>query len=430
MERVTFWTLDSNDRRDIERLTAGLGRKPARVLTFLVLRANRADEPATGLEIRIGTDLNRKAATDALERLEERGLVARTTIPDDSRGRPPKAWRPTGDRDAVTRRAYDRHAVSLLRRAAALHRDEDTPDSADERFLDRNRSDGSEAVFALGLNWQPNGLHAPFYAAHVAGHYEERGVEVRIQPYEGSRRALDSVVRGDVDAALAGAATVIRAREADEPICPVAIVYQRAMTVFYAVREQFGEELTSVDQFRDRRIGMPGNSETGVLGRLFLSQTDIDDSVQFVDTGGEERRAVLSGEADIVTGSFADPRELAARGLTVDSILVADRFPIYGLTLAVRADALEAQRAELRRFLAGTVRGWVEARRRPDPAVEAIAADGDDSSERARWTFERAREQFGESEAVREHGWGWQRAETWERLGTALEQGNLLRGAT
>jgi ABC-type nitrate/sulfonate/bicarbonate transport system substrate-binding protein/predicted transcriptional regulator len=447
---MRFWRLDGDDRPAVDRLAVGLGRKPAQVLAFLALRADREDDPATGREIRIGTDLNRKAVSAALERLETRGLLATTTLSDDSRGRPPKAWHPVAGLDELARRTYDAHAATLLKHSDALHRGVDAPDGdaagadatdfdAPDGTRDDRESDGPKcdretrteqdaAVgLVLALNWRSNGLHVPFYAAERAGHYEDRGVAVQFEHENGSRRAVERVVSGEADVGLAGAGTVVRAREAGEPVRPLAVIYQRAMTVFYTVRETFGEPLERVEQFCDRRIGMPTHSETGLLGRLFLSQVDVDERVEFVETAGEERETLVSGDADIVTGSFADPRELEARGFTVDVLPVADRFPIYGLVLVAHPDAFDSRRGALRRFLAGTVHGWSRARRRPDAAVEAIAEDGS-SPTRVERTFRRAAEEFGDSDAVRERGWGWQHTDTWNRLRTALAQGELLRG--
>lgn len=427
MHTITFWRLDDDDCQTIARLAAGLGREPARVLAYLALRADREDDPATGLEIRIGTGLNRKTVSDALERLDERDLVAKTTLPDDSRGRPPKAWYPVADIDEIAHRAYDRHAAALQRRADVLHRDDDATEAGEASIDEENQQVETEQTVTLGLNWHPNGLHVPFYAAKLGGHYEDCGIAVQLEHEEGSRRAIKRVVDGDADIGVAGAATVVRARDADELVCPIAVVYQRAMTVFYTIRETFGERLERVEQFHDQRIGMPKHSETGLLGRLFLSQMDIDER-RFVETAGEERETLLSDDADIVTGSFSDPYQLEAQGFTVDAIPVADRFPIYGLTLVARPDTLDDRRATLRRFLTGTVHGWVQAQRRPNAAVEAIAAEDDASPSWVEWTFDRAVAEFSESDAVDEHGWGWQRADTWDRLRTALAQGGLLRG--
>ncbi|MDL5362481.1 ABC transporter substrate-binding protein [Halalkalicoccus sp. NIPERK01] len=417
MRTEEFWVLDEDDREVVARLTPGLGEDAARVLAYLLLRSAVEEGPATELALRIGTGLNRNAIASAVDRLESAGVVDRTAVRDDGPGRPPTAWRARSTLDASPTEVYRHHAGALLDRAAErFGTEEGAPDDRDEQ----------DERLTLGLNWRPNGLHLPFYAGHEG--YDEFGVEVDVEHREGSHRALDALVSGESDVGLVGAATVLRARAAGEAVVPIAVVYQRAMAVLYTVRERFGEPLTGVDQLRDRRVGMPARSETRVLGRLFLSQVAPDGGVRIVDTAGEEQDALLSGEVDVVTGSFSDPRRLERRGMTVDTLAVADRFPIYGPTLVVREGTLSARRSALEGFLAGTTAGWAEARLDPTPAAERVAARSSGSVDRAVRTFEVASREFGGSDAVREHGWGWQREETWERLRAALDQGSLLSG--
>lgn len=421
MRTREFWVLDDDDREVVERLAVGLGETPARVLAYLLLRRERGeipDAPATQLAVRIGTGTSRKAATDALSRLEERSLVSVTTARDAGRGRPPKAWYAPVGLEVTVERVYERHAEELLRRASAvLDRETGVPEPT---------GDPDESAVTVGLNWRPNGLHVPFYAA-IGSEDASDGLSMDVAHYRGSRRALDAVLADDADVGVVGAATVVRARAAGKPVVPVAILYQRAMTALYTTRAVFGEPLVGVDQLRGRRIGTPAGSETDVLCRLFVSQTAIAETIRFVDTGGEERKALLSGTVDVVTGSFSDPRRLELEGSTVDSILVADHFPIYGPTLVVHEETLLERTALLGRFLERTMRGWADARRRPDDAIRAIAVEGDESPEEVRRTFEQAVEEFATTDAVREHGWGYQRVEMWDRIETALRQGELLR---
>ncbi|MEM4781697.1 MAG: ABC transporter substrate-binding protein, partial [Halalkalicoccus sp.] len=225
------------------------------------------------------------------------------------------------------------------------------------------------------------------------------------------------------DVGLVGAATVLRARAAGEPVVPVAVAYRRAPAVLYTVRETFGEPLAGVDQLRGRRVGMPARSETGTLGRLFLNQVALDGAVRIVDTGGEERDALLSGAVDVVTGSFSDPRDLERRGMIVDALTIADRFPIYGPTLVVREGTLVERGAALERFLAAATAGWARARHDPTAAAERVADRSDEPADRLAAAFETASREFG---GAREDGWGHQDEATWDRLRTALEQGALL----
>lgn len=425
MRTQEFWILSDDDQRVIDRLAVGLGETSARVLAYLLLRRERDEipnAPATQLAVRIGTGMNRKAVADALAGLEERSLASVTTVQNAGRGRPPKAWYASAGLETIVERVYEHHAEELLERAFdVLDRGAESPESIEE---------SDESTVTVGLNWRPNGLHLPFYVGNDGEDVEERTVRdlsMGIEHYRGSRQALDAVLSREADVGVVGAATVVRAREAGDPIVPIAVLYQRAMTTLYTTREAFGGPLSSVDQLRGRRIGTPAGSETDVLGRLFVSQTAIADTIRFVDTGGEEQRALLSGTVDVVTGSFSDPRQLELRGATVDSILVADHFPIYGPTLVVREETLFERAALLRRFLVAMMRGWVGADR-ADGAVRTIAAQSDESPEEVQRTFEQAIEEFGTTETVRNHGWGWQQVETWDRLETALRQGGLLDG--
>ncbi len=418
MRTREFRVLDEDDRAVIDRVAPGLGNDAARVLAYLLLHSDIEDGPATEIELRIGTGLNRSAITAAVDGLESAGVVERTTVPDDGPGRPPTAWRATTDLESAARNTAEHHASALLERARGIWEGGSSGESGKP-----DESGGATETLTLGLNWKPNGLHLPFYAAAASGRYGDFGLAVEIDHHEGSRRAPDAVVSGEADVGLVGAATVVRARAAGEPIVPIAVAYRRAMAVLYTVRERFGEVLSGVAQLRGRRIGMPARSETRVLGRLFLNQVALDGSVRIVDTAGEEQDALLSGEVDVVTGSISDPRELERRGMTVDTLAVADHFPIYGPTLVVSQELLAARERALERFLAGTTAGWAEARLDSTSAAGRIDDRSADSSERVARTFERAFEEFG---GVCENGWGWQRAEPWDRLRTALTQGTLL----
>ncbi|ADB59568.1 NMT1/THI5 like domain protein [Haloterrigena turkmenica DSM 5511] len=423
MRTRSVWALDDEDDPVVDSIAAGIGRTPARLLAYLLLRAERETDPTTNVHLQIGTGVNRTTISEAMARLESRDLVERTTVnAAASGGRPRTAWRPTAGIEPTIETTYESHARALLELADGFRGGATVEPRS-------GAAAPSDSPIELALNWRPNALHLPIYAAIAAEWYDAFGIDVRLEHRDGSRRALERVVSGTAELALAGAATVVRAREAGEPIVPVAPLYQRAMTVLYTVREAFGEPLRSVDQLEGRRVGMPPNAETRLLGRLFLSQRAFDKDVTVVDTNGEERDALRRGEADVVTGSIADPRELERDGATVDVLPITDHFPIYGPTIVAHKRTLDERAREIGNVLAGTTGGWAAARRDPGPAAERIAAESDDPPERIRRTFARAASDFGSSDAVRERGWGWHRPEMWDRLRTALAQGSLLGDA-
>lgn len=420
-----FPVLADDDQDLLDRLAVGLGDREARVLAYLLLGGDRADfgeDPATLLSVRVGTGLGRAAAKRALRALVAADLVCETTADTGGQGRPPTAWTVEADRDTVCERVDTAHARALLDRAEAFAATRDDPAQDHEGVVASDR----DRTVQVSLNWQPNGLHAPLFAARAAGTYADRDLTVTLEPRTGSGAALRDVASGQAPIGIVGSTTLLRGRSRDAPVVPLALLYQRALAVLYTTREAFGEPFERAEQLRGRRIGMPVGSEIGLLARLFLEQAGVAADVTVVNVEGEERTALLTGRVDVVTGSLSDPARIGAGGTTVDTIRIAERFPIYGPALVARRETLATHRSLLVDFLAGTVAGAGRARADPAAAAEAVAAVGDESATRARRTFEDAVETGWTSEAVAEHGWGWHRIEDWERLRDVLRQVGLL----
>jgi ABC-type nitrate/sulfonate/bicarbonate transport system substrate-binding protein len=425
-----FPVLGDEDDRMVEAFATGLDREAARVLAYLVGREESdrfSDGAASRLAVRVGVDLGRGRVSDVLGTLTDLGLVVETTVDSEAPGRPPKGWRADAGHDRTLDRVRALHSEALLEQAAtvaaALDDDFERPasGSAGDAAPPSERDAGHVEV---GLNWEPNGLHAPLFA----GTYTDHGVDVTLTGCRGSRAALSAVADGDVDVGLAGAATHLRARTSVDSLVPLALYYQRAMVTLYTTRSAFGGPLRSVEDVRGRRVAMPAGSETGALGRLFLAQAGVVDDVTVVRADGEERDALLAGDADVATGVFTDPLELEAAGHDVDSVLLADHFPVPGPAFVVRRETLRERPDALRGFLEGAMAGWTTARADP-AAAAAIVADGDDAVADERRKLDGALDRFAGGDEVEKNGWGWHSPETWERLRVALEQAATLGSA-
>lgn len=424
MRTREFPVLSGDDREVIDSLAVGLDRDAARALAYLLLRDREPefdDAPATRVEIRIGTDASRRSLTAALGALAERGLVRETTRPTDQ-GRPPKAWTPRDGLAGSLSSVYRLHGRDLLAQSIELAAERwgAGVGPGDVAGADHPADGG----LTVGLNWYPNPFHAPLFGARAADHYEARGLDASLDRFEGSGAAIAALLAGDADVVVAGAASIVRERTGGAPLVPLAPLVQRASTVLYTTPSAFGGRLTGVEGLRGHRVGMPVGSETGLLGRLFLSQSGVVDDVEIIDVTGEERSALRAGEADVVTGTERDVRTLEASGETIDALRVADHFPIYGPTLVTTEGAVRRRLGALAAFLAGTVAGTGEALARPDRVLEAMRDRGggaDDAGDPAE-----IREGITAGSAVEEHGWGWHDGGGWSRIETALARTDLL----
>ena len=417
MRTEAFWVMDDDDEGLAADLGLGLGAEPARVLAYLLRRDvdDRIEEPrARVLEIRLGTGLGRQPVIDALSALAERGLVAESTL-DSQQGRPPKAWSAEGTVETAIRRAYEERAdrlVSALSTGAATGTAGEPPSPGDP--------------FRVGFNWLPNGLQVPFYAARTADAYGTTRLDVEFVHHRGSRAALEAVAAGAVDVGVIGAATLTSAIQRGVAIEPLAVLYQRAMAVLYTTRAAFGGPLTGSEQLRGRRIGLSPDTETRLLAEVFLSQAGVADDVEILETDGEEVEALRSGRADVVAGSFSDPWRLDGEA-DVETLAIAEQFPIYGPVLAVDPEAVAPDR--LRRFLAATMLGWRAGRADPTPAAGRIAAESDADPDEIERTFRTALSSFADSKASRTDGWGAHGEDEWERLRIALARTGRLETA-
>ena len=412
-----FPILGDEDEPMIEAFATGLDREAARVLAYLVGREESerfSGEAASRLAVRVGVDLGRGRVSDVLGTLTDLELVTETTVDSEAPGRPPKGWRADAGRADTIARIRAAHADALLEQAATV-----ASTLGDDVDTTRETTGTDDASVSVGLNWDPNGLHAPLFA----GTYD---ADVTFTGCRGSRAALSAVADGDVDVGLTGAATLLRAHADGHDIVPLALYYQRAMVVLYTTRSAFDGPLRSVEDVRGRRVAMPAGSETGALGRLFLAQAGVVDDVTSVRADGEERAALLDGDADVATGVFTDPLELEGMGHDVDSVLLADHFPVPGPAFVVRRETLRDRPDALRGFLEGAMDGWATARADPAAATQALAEACGSPLDDERRKLEQALDRFAGGDAVEKNGWGWHSADTWERLRVALEQAEAI----
>lgn len=415
--------LPEDDPR-LEEFQLSLGSDAARVLAYLVGRRESskitADE-APRLTIRVGTGLGRDATIAALSRLEDAGLVTATTVSRDAAGRPPKGWVVTAGPETLAWRLRRDHGRRLLERARAVAAHFGTPlpeDWLGGVELPEAGVEGRDHL-AVTLNWVPNGLHAPLIAAADFGIYDAHGLDVEFESARGSGAAVDRLTDGAADVAIVGAASFCRAER--QALVPLALLHQRSMAVLYTTTSRLGEPFTSVEQLRGCRLAVTPDSEVGRLARLFLAQAGVLEDVEIVPTAGEERDALERGDADVATGMPSDPRELEDAGRDVSSLSVADHFPVPGPALVTSQDVAMDAPGTVARFLMGTLGGAVAARGDPDRVATSVAAWSDDDVESERWRLDHALDS-ADGGLVREHGWGWQTVEAWERLQAALRQ--------
>lgn len=284
----------------------------------------------------------------------------------------------------------------------------------------------------LLLNWNPSGLHVPYYAARAQGYYEDHGLRLQsIETGQGSDFSAQQAGLGNKDFVVTSADQVLAVRSKGLDVLSVGVVMQRSPVVLFSTRETFGGELTDVSQLAGKTVGT-GPGMVRILSKLMLEDAGVLEDVELVDTGYDTVQQLLAGKIDAAGGVFGDAISAQAQGYTTDSLPVASAVPSYGHVIATSSGFAEENPDLVRSFLRGTARGAAWASTNPEAATGVLVDENGalaetQAQQRQKWTS--MAEQFMVSETVEERGWGVARGEPWRITADALRDADLLDGA-
>lgn len=284
-------------------------------------------------------------------------------------------------------------------------------------------SEGTESVSLL-LNWTPNGLHVPYYAAAAQGFYEAEGIEIEeIRSGDGSDYSARQAGLGNTEFAVTSSDQVLLTTGGGVDVTAIGAMMQRSPNVVFATRDSFGEPLEEPEQLAGTRVGT-GPGMVRMLTELYLEEVGVREEVELVDAGYNTVQRLLDGDFEAAGGVFGDAIDAEYQGATVDSLGIADEVPAYGHVLAASPDYLDDNPETVRGFLRATARGAAWATNNPEAGVDALVDENESLSEvrdQARETWETMATDHVVGPAVEAEGWGWQESAPWTTVADTLE---------
>ncbi|AXG05293.1 myristoyl transferase [Haloplanus rubicundus] len=284
------------------------------------------------------------------------------------------------------------------------------------------------------LNWKPNATQAGYFVADRNGFYEEEGLNVDLVPGQGGGFAAKQVGLGNQDLGLGTGVALLQARNRDLDIRSYAGA-QDSNAAIYTVEEEFGGTLTEPSQLAGKRIAVVAESaKTMTYLQMLLEEEGIREDVELVNVGVEQQTSnLLSGNVDAAVGIFSDSLGLQRKGYDASMLWLANYTPAIGRTVFTRPEYAAENPDAIRGFLRATARGWAWASNDPEGAMDRMVE--------ARPSLSKSREigvlkmkytakNLVLSETVREHGWGHQRADTWDRVVTSLAENDVIESGT
>jgi len=292
-------------------------------------------------------------------------------------------------------------------------------------------NESEETDVSLLLNWQPNGLHVPYYTAESRGFYEEESLGLtEIESGQGSDFSATQIGLGNTEFAITSADQVLNANAKDLDVVTVGVVMQRGPVQVFTARDNFGEELTGSEQLTGVTLGS-GPGMVRQLTEAYLEHEDVRDDIEYVDSGFDTVQQLLSGEIDAASGVFSDVVDARHQGYNIDTLSVDDSIRSYGHVIVTSRSFADSNPDAVRSFLRATARGAVWANDNPDDAAGLLTdavPELEDTRENQRDKWEKLRTEFMLSETVREHGWGWSESSVWESVRETLAAGDFPGG--
>lgn len=245
--------------------------------------------------------------------------------------------------------------------------------------------EGGLTEVTVTLNWVPYGEHAPFYYGVEQGIFEEEGIDLTIQPGNGSGNTVQQVAQRNTDFGWADTPPLANAISSGMPVRSVGVFLQTGPS--------------SVEFFADQGIaepadlvgktvgGTPGDAMYGTFPAwLELNGVDpADVTVVNVDAAGKIA-ALIEGKVDAIQGFHHDqaPTIENQTGEEVDALPFAD----FGMNLLgtglVANEAFVADDPELvEAMVRATSRAFLAASEDPDAAVAAMAAGAEQAPDEA-----------------------------------------------
>jgi putative hydroxymethylpyrimidine transport system substrate-binding protein len=236
-------------------------------------------------------------------------------------------------------------------------------------------SDEGPRRVTLALDFTPNAVHAPIYAAVRKGFDRDHGVRIRIRPPGSAPDSLKLLAGGRADVAVLDIHDLGLARERGRDFVGVGALVQRPLAAIIA-----RADVRRPRDLEGRRVGVSGlPSDPAVLRAVMDGDGGDARKAKLVTIGFAAVPSLIERRVDAVPAFWnAEGVVLRRRGVPIREFRVDDygapRYPEVVLFTTRRI--LEQRRAEVQGVVDAVRDGVGEVLRDPEPAVRDIARAG------------------------------------------------------
>ncbi|MFD7306751.1 ABC transporter substrate-binding protein [Promicromonospora sp. NPDC059942] len=229
------------------------------------------------------------------------------------------------------------------------------------------------------LNWVPYGEHAPFYYGVAEGIFEDEGIDLTIQPGNGSGNTVQQVAQRNTDFGWADTPPLANGISSGMPVRSVGVFLQTGPSSV----EFFDDQgITEPADLVGKTVGgTPGDAMYGTFPAwLEINGVNPDDvTVVNVDAAGKIA-ALIEGKVDAIQGFYHDQAATIENqtGKEVSALPFAEfGMNMLGTGLLANEATIESDPELVQAMVRATSKSFLAASEDQDAAVAAMAADAE-----------------------------------------------------
>ena len=225
----------------------------------------------------------------------------------------------------------------------------------------------------MTMNWTADTAHLGFALAQKNGYYAEEDLEVTLEEGRGSSVAAQLVATGQSELGYADAGAALNVASKGAPIKIISTIWKSGQ---FGIQYLENSGIKEPKDLIGKKLSVPPGSAQVPLVPLFLKANGIKESeVEIVSAAQNANLGLLtSGQIDAVAETPENTVvPLAAQGIKAGNMYFYNHgVPIVSLSLIAREDKLAQKPEVYKRFIRATLKGWQEAIKNPEAAVDAL----------------------------------------------------------
>src|SRR5215470_8412618 len=224
------------------------------------------------------------------------------------------------------------------------------------------------------LDWVFQGPTSPFLVALDKGYYKAEGLDVTMDPGQGSAGAVQRVATGAYQIGFADVNSTIEynSKNPGKEVLCVLMAYDHAPFGVYALKKSGIKAPKDLD---GKKLGAPVFDASFRLFPAFAKLNGIAKWEHVNLTPQLREQSLVQGSVDFISGHyFSSMLDLKARGVKFDDI-VAMRYSdfgmnVYGNGIIVSPEMAKNEKA-VKGFIAATIKGWKDVVADPKAGIAA-----------------------------------------------------------